>query len=279
MTLFKETVLVFIKEHIDEIQVEHDKTLTLEEKQNMLTQWLESDPHYFMKQVKASLPMDILTLYYDNLQINDSDNHENRMQPQQTIDTFKKQHNQIRNRRYHYLIHHLRPEEYFSDDSIQLRYPILHQEYIGQYIPKEEKYAPFNDDMTLVDRVYHGMDNRYVQEEYKRYKRSEEETFEEEEDDDEEEEEEEESNDDEKFDNMDDEGLIIAREQKRNELIRLLEERWLDGLDDTFDYSTVDNNELYDDLIQLNQDLQDQYFDEESEEENITNTDTGILDY
>jgi hypothetical protein len=57
--------------------------------------------------------------------------------------------------------------------------------------------------------------------------------------------------------------------------------RFLAGEDsDYFDYESVDNNELYDDLDIINKDLEDDYFDsEEANEVKESSQYTGLQDY
>ena len=57
--------------------------------------------------------------------------------------------------------------------------------------------------------------------------------------------------------------------------------RFLAGEDsDYFDYESVDNNELYDDMEIINKDLEDDYFDsEEANEVKESSQYTGLQDY
>ncbi|KAI8636456.1 coiled-coil domain-containing protein-domain-containing protein [Parasitella parasitica] len=191
------------------------------------------------------------------------------------------------NRRFEFLQRKLRGSDYYSDESIQLREPVLYDHYIGQYIPAREKAKPFDNDMTLVNRIFSNMDRKFVDDFLYDQKIRDEEQFEEEDDDDEEIETEKPtpivltkkksedvemkgsviSNDDQKEQDEEDtedttEAQTEFREEQRAELIRLLEEKFLDGKDD-FDYEKVDYNEDYDNLQQLEQDMQDRYFDED----------------
>uniref|UniRef100_A0A7S0LR88 CCD97-like C-terminal domain-containing protein n=1 Tax=Coccolithus braarudii TaxID=221442 RepID=A0A7S0LR88_9EUKA len=66
-------------------------------------------------------------------------------------------------------------------------------------------------------------------------------------------------------------GLPESERQRRRELLlQAMKERFLSGADALwFDYATVDGNAAYDDLEQQSRDAEDQYFDEESEEEQM----------
>ncbi len=69
-------------------------------------------------------------------------------------------------------------------------------------------------------------------------------------------------------------------EDEEDELIRLMAIRFLMGEDkEYFDYSSVDYNELYDDIEQINADEEEAYFDEEEPSEVIDDFNTGIQDY
>ncbi|KAI8081789.1 coiled-coil domain-containing protein-domain-containing protein [Halteromyces radiatus] len=269
--IYHSKLLSFIKQESESIRLSYNGTteLTTDEKRELLIQWLENDPRFLLDQIGSFLPQDLASCLDSDIRQEQQEN--DKASEGQSVNNTRIISAATRhNRRYHYLVHHLRPSGYFSEHAIQLRAPSLYEEYIGQYIPDEERYAPFEDDMTLVDRVYHSMDRRYVQDQWERKKRSEEEQYEEQDDDDE----------PTPLTEHPTNRLEEARQQQKEELIRLLEEQWMDGLDDQFDYTVVDNDDTYDDLGQQNQDLQDRYFDEEVEEnQGGPNNDTGILDY
>lgn len=146
----------------------------------------------------------------------------------------------VSNRRYEYLKRHLRESSYFSDDSMQQREPVLYEQYVGQYQSEQEKTMPFANDVTLVQRVLSNIDRHYASEQVRKQKIIEEEQFEEEE---ESEDEEEDVQDTPMSDDRT--GALPSnqpaedtqheeaefRESQRQELIRLLEERFLAGKD------------------------------------------------
>lgn len=51
----------------------------------------------------------------------------------------------------------------------------------------------------------------------------------------------------------------------REEFLNLMRQRFLEGLDEEFDYTKVDTSDEYDNLELLGHDEQDKYFDEEPE--------------
>ncbi len=69
-------------------------------------------------------------------------------------------------------------------------------------------------------------------------------------------------------------------EDEEDELIRLMALRFLMGEDmEYFDYKSVDENELYDDLALINADKEEAYFDEEPPSEEIGGFNTGVQDF
>ncbi|KAJ3406176.1 hypothetical protein HDU80_011782 [Chytriomyces hyalinus] len=54
------------------------------------------------------------------------------------------------------------------------------------------------------------------------------------------------------------------RDELRNEFVRIMKEKFLDGRDqEFFDYSHVDENSEYDDFVEVGRDAEERYFDEE----------------
>ncbi|CEP10916.1 hypothetical protein [Parasitella parasitica] len=255
---------------------------------------LREDPGLFLSKWGRYLSQNTLRLfesipsnyevdfYLDSLLYRQDESQPSRMQPH------KKSAMQLlaHNRRYEFLQRELRHSDYYSDESIQLREPVLYDQYIGQYITAREKTKPFDNDMTLVDRIFSNMDRKFVDDHLFEQKIRDEQQFEEEDDDEEIElgkstptvftkqpnkdidmkksaisnNDEKEQSDEDKEDNP--EERTDFREGQRAELIRLLEEKFLDGKDD-FNYEQVDYNEGYDDLQLIEQDIQDRYFDED----------------
>ncbi|ORX50001.1 hypothetical protein BCR36DRAFT_412498 [Piromyces finnis] len=70
----------------------------------------------------------------------------------------------IRNRRYNYIQKH---PEYFTLENLQERNPYEYEEYIGQYIPEDKRveYQPFQNNMTLVERMYFDIDHQRMNDE------------------------------------------------------------------------------------------------------------------
>ena len=148
----------------------------------------------------------------------------------------KPQQRMISNRRYEYLKRHLRESSYFSDEAMQQREPVLYDQYVGQYQSEQERTMPFANDVTLVQRVLSNIDRHYASEQVRKQKIIEEEQFEEEEEESEDEDQDIPMTDDRASDstpNQPDTQHEEAefRDSQRQELIRLLEERFLAGKD------------------------------------------------
>ena len=117
--------------------------------------------------------------------------------------------------------------------------PVLYEHFIGQHLTEKERLAPFEKEDNLVERILGNMDRSEAYETVEKQKEIDNEQFEEEEEDS--------DDDDEKMEVEEDdiEATMTFREEQREELVRLLEERFLSGKDTQFDYETVDNNEVH----------------------------------
>ncbi|KAG1459908.1 hypothetical protein G6F56_006060 [Rhizopus delemar] len=285
-------VMTFIRENINDIPF---KTLRMGEtelndkdKLEQMNAMLESDPGLFLSKWGRYLSQSILSLfqclqddYEVKFYLSSLLYKETELPTTNTRNQKSALYTLFQNRRFEYLKRELRHSDYFSDESMQLREPELYQQYVGRYIPEEKKNEPFGKNITLVNRILSNIDQSYVNDCLNRQRVVEEEQFEEEE---------EESDDDgplsmdkdvemkdsnqEKFEaksetnesdteKEDVEDMDKYKEEKRDELIRLLEEKFLAGKDNDFDYSQIDYNEVYDDIEQQERDFQDRYFDED----------------
>ncbi|KAI9497031.1 coiled-coil domain-containing protein-domain-containing protein [Zychaea mexicana] len=264
-----DTVSGYIHEHANEIPFKALKPDEMEvsaaEKRQVMQQVLEHDHGLFLSRWGRHLPPGILEAFEPFRE----EDYEVDFYLKQLLPTPQQQHmlrSIIHNRRYEYLKRHLRGSTYFSDESMQQHDPVLYEHFIGQHMTQDEKDRPHDPEENLVQRILGNMDRSKAQEQVQKQKTIDEEQFEEEEED---------SDDDdddgdrkmteanETGKEQDIEEMMTFREEQREELVRLLEERFLAGKDTQFDYAKVDQNEAYDDMAQQEQDLQDQYFDDE----------------
>lgn len=259
-------VMTYVQNHLDAIPF---KTLrygevepTRQEKIQYMRTTLHNDPALFLSKWGRHLSQPALRLftsikdnyevdfYLNSLLFNDKDSVEEQKGQQQQQQAFKKSSMRqlAQNRRYEFLQRTLRHSDYFSDENMQLRDPVLYEQFVGRHIPVQEKTKPFDNDVTLVDRIYSNMDRRYVNDRLERQKIVDEEQFEEEEEEEESDEElierstptlitksKEKEVDTEEMDTNSDtddiEDMITYREQKRLELVKLMEEKFLAGKD------------------------------------------------
>lgn len=55
--------------------------------------------------------------------------------------------------------------------------------------------------------------------------------------------------------------------ERRSQFLRLMEVRFLDGKEGAYiDYTTVDDNEEWDDLVQIGRDAEDKYFSDDDDD-------------
>jgi hypothetical protein len=273
-------VMTFMRDHLDEIKFKtlrlDEVELATEEKLAKMEQVLQTDPGLFLSKWGSNLGQDALKQFksiQDNYEVDyllDSLLYQEAMdesEPMEECSIFENRRPRkpksvlntlIKNRRYAYLKQYLRHSDYFSEESMQLREPILYDQFIGQHIPMREREQPFSNTTSLVDRILSNINNKYVADHLERQKIIDEEQFEEEE--------EEEDSDDEdgedrstpalvskskpkdvemvqvesnKGDNPEEEEdeakdmaeLSEFREEQRQELIQLLEEKFLAGKD------------------------------------------------
>ncbi|XP_044527067.1 coiled-coil domain-containing protein 97 isoform X1 [Gracilinanus agilis] len=173
----------------------------------------------------------------------------------------------LRNRRYAALQELIRGGEYFSDEQMRARDPLLYEQYIGQYLSEEElaatrcpeSLAP--DGCPLADLLLQSYQEGMLQRRLLQQQEEEEACLEEEEDEEEDDCEEENSGP-----GQEEEAWVPDSEEKvilREEFTSRMHQRFLDGKDGDFDYSKVDDNPEFDNLDIVNRDEEERYFDEE----------------
>ena len=174
-----------------------------------------------------------------------------------------------RNRRYE-CMKELMDTDYFSENEMRQRNPLLFEHYEGQYLSEEERAAldSTSSDMALSSHIMRKMQHDERRERERRQREKEEEQEEEEDTSSEEEEEEE----------MEGEERVGATEtdkrRQRQEFLRAMQLSFLRGDDEGFDYGSVDTDERFDSIATLQQDGEDAYFDEEEPEWCDTERDT-----
>ena len=187
----------------------------------------------------------------------------------------------VRNRRFECIKELTETTNYFSDEEMRNRNPLLFEHYIGQYLTEDERAALDTNrtEMSLSALMMKTMDMDQRAGLLKRQKEREAEQIEENDSSSEEEEDGKET------------GLKLSRdlevaaEEKRmlrQEYLRVMHLSFLSGGDEeVFDYSKVDTNDKYDSMDQRQQDEEDVYFDTEEpswcEEDNGMELGTGDM--
>ena len=113
---------------------------------------------------------------------------------------------------------------------------------------------PFDESMSLVDRMYQNFDQERLRSMEQKMAQEQFEEFDTES---------EEEDLDKSVEKSPKEMTKEDRDELRAQLLRVVGERFLSGLDDSFDYMQVDANAIYDDLALENATLADAYFDAE----------------
>lgn len=168
-------------------------------------------------------------------------------------------HTRTRNRRYKCL-EELMGTDYFSEEEMRQRNPLLFRHYIGQYLSEEEaaEMDSTTTDMSLSSHIMRKMRQDERREKERLQVEREREQEEEEDTSSEEEEEEEGGMDEGRIEVTEGEKILLKRE-----FLRAMQLSFLRGEDKEFDYSSVDSNERYDNVEMQQQDGEDAYFDDE----------------
>lgn len=173
--------------------------------------------------------------------------------------------NRIKNRRYKAMQQLLSDGEYFSEDEMKYRDPFLYEQMVGQYLTDDSLGAKVDKtDLRFSTILLKHIDIIQEHSVYDQQKETEEGQTEENESDDEESEMEE---DDDEVPRK-----KIPDTQKayfKQEFLTIMQERFMSGQDEQFDYSEVDNNIDYDDLEILQNDEEEKYFDHEDDQQGI----------
>ncbi|XP_029094348.1 coiled-coil domain-containing protein 97 isoform X2 [Monodon monoceros] len=180
----------------------------------------------------------------------------------------------LRNRRYAALRELIQEGEYFSDEQMRFRAPLLYEQYIGQYLTLEELSArtpaqrppkpgpPGTPACPLSDLLLQSYQERELRQRLLQQQEEEEACLEEEEEEDSDQEDQRPDKDLEAWVPDSEERLIL-----REEFTSRMHQHFLDGKDGDFDYSTVDDNPDFDNLDIVARDEEERYFDEEEPED------------
>ncbi|XP_058052227.1 coiled-coil domain-containing protein 97 [Ahaetulla prasina] len=175
-------------------------------------------------------------------------------------------HTRVRNKRYAALQQLIRGGEYFSDEQMRGRDPLLYEQYIGQYLSDEELqelgHCNLEASCSLSGILLDSYQEKVIQQRLLIQQEQEEACQEEEEEDSDQE------SKDQDIDPDADEWVPDVEEKAflREEFTSRMYQRFLEGKDLDFDYSEVDENPEFDNLDIVSRDEEERYFDGEEPE-------------
>lgn len=231
-----------------------DPKLTRKEKKQIASSLLDTNPSTFLSRYGKCLEPAQL-LYFNQYR---SSSYEVNYYLQQLEKSPTSRAKQIRNRRYQAMQELINKGEYFSMSEMRSRNPLLFDHLVGRHMTAEEKEEVTPADATCdlstvlmahMDRDQHSSVRRKEQEaEAKAWK---------------------EGDDEERMSDSDqgpeeDDGEEIDEEEKellQAEFVSSMHNSFLEGRDRDFDYSTVDDNQQYDNPVLCDRDAEDRYFD------------------
>lgn len=242
--------------------------LTLPERRQELLQQYRSRPLVFLERYHAHLKPQYLSAFAHVCSDPRVQHYSKVIQRRAAACTNK---TRVRNHRYAALRALQRDGQYFSEEQMRIREPLLYEQYIGQYLTDEEVLersqeamkdsepgAPGGGTGGLAHLLLDSYQERLIQNRLQEEQEREEGAQEEDEDED--------DNDD-TVQPQDGEPTPEEKALLRAEFISQMHRRFLDGKDKDFNYSEVDENPDYDNLDIVSRDAEDKYFDEDDEEE------------
>lgn len=241
-------------------QQRNEPDLSSEEKFNIARSVFEKSPALFLSRFKKHLSCQDIICFEQYIGDYEIDFH---LKEIITMNRPSYKRNKVKNRRYNALMHMMSVgDEYFSEEAMKSRDPLLYEEMIGQYLTKEERTLKAadimgEDEFALSNFLMKHVEQIQENNLYYNLKDREEETFEEMD-----------SDTDEEIESENDNPTITKDEKNgfRVEFLQIMQERFLDGKDSDYDYSSIDNNDTYDDLDEEGKDEEEKYFDDEEPE-------------
>ncbi|KAK3729135.1 hypothetical protein QZH41_005820 [Actinostola sp. cb2023] len=239
---------------------------TVEQKVDILRDVLEKNPGSFLSRFGRFISLEDLE-YFETMDTK-SDDYELRFRIKEVRKLLddKKQHINVQNRRYGALRRLSEDTDYFHENEMRKRNPLLYEQYIGQYLTDEERLtrdaAELASDPSLSDILMQRFDSRQTESLYQYQQEREDEVYEEEEDSDSDEE----MGNDSLSSPM--KGIPDDTEKQllREEFLSVMEANFLAGKETEFDYTKVDTSDEYDDLKLRERDEEDVYFDNDQDE-------------
>ncbi|KAJ8254294.1 hypothetical protein COCON_G00209060 [Conger conger] len=238
-----------------------DPDLTLEERRQVLLQQYRAKPLVFLERYAAHLRPEHLAAF---AHLGDDCRAQHYCREVQRRATSRAAHTRVRNKRYAALRALQQEGQYFSEEQMRVREPLLYEQYIGQYLSEEELCQRAAQSMSagctgLADLLMNSYQERLLQNTLQQQQDQEEEAQEETE---EEEEECCEEGGGEHWEPSEEEKALL-----KEEFLTQMHQRFLDGKDKGFNYSEVDENPDYDNLDIVSRDAEERYFDDDDDDE------------
>lgn len=256
-----------------------DPELTYTERQNIVEDVLNKDHLIFLSRFGKHLKLEHLDYFRSKItvdDINDVGYYINQIE-----ETIKNRKRDVKNRRFAALKRLTTDSDYFSETEMMARDPLLYDQLVGQYLTeaeRNERDTDLDSTQTLSSILLNTAEKQHVESVRQKMEKTEDELKQNSDSDSDSEETQIKKTSGtwgEWEDKASSSGLsnksttrIGRKEQEllRNEFLGIMHSRFLAGEDHNFDYSEVDNNQEYDDSEEMNQDMEDAYFEEDEEE-------------
>ncbi|KAG7306239.1 hypothetical protein JYU34_008842 [Plutella xylostella] len=263
----------FRNAHIDEAQVRTS------EKKHMALDIYKKSISYFLLQFGKYLAPQHLQ-YFEKLPISNDIEGE---KLKNCVKELKRYHSEdvkrkrIRNRRYQACLKLQEDSDYFSEKEMMFRNPLLYEQLVGQYLTDEEireRDGADAENLTFLNMILETVDRNEMRQSKNEQMLNEDEELGDTQPDD--------LNIPKaptrwgEFETPDTQVTTKPEKRKQNcisaperqllrqEFLQEMYNSFIDGRDVDIDYTSIDNNEQYDDLKQLSQDAEDKYFDSET---------------
>lgn len=242
--------------------------LTLDQRRQELLQQFNSRPLVFLERYHNCLKPEHLAAFA-HVSSDPRTQHYSKVIQRRAAECPNK--TRVKNHRYAALRALQKDGEYFSDEQMRRREPLLYEQYIGQYLTDEEVLERSQEAMlegapggsgSLAHLLLNSYQERLIQHRLQEEQEREDGALEEEDDEE------------------DDNNKVQVKEWKptteekallREEFISQMHQRFLDGKDEDFDYSEVDENPDYDNLDIVTRDAEEKYFDDDDDEDEDDN--------
>jgi hypothetical protein len=287
-------------------QQRNEPDLTFEEKCEILSSLLDQSTEKFLEKYFNYLNKDDIALF----PFADQNSDQTRFYLEKITHTKSDKNNaKVKNRRYEALQRLIKAGEYFSDESMKSRDPLLYDEMIDKY---EENQAivthsnDYTDGKCLTNFFMRHLDSLNHQDRLAKLKNAQQNEMNEEPDGDtvgltdgdiqptdksndmeyDTDQEEDEDNDTDSIGRTINEKYISDKTKQldpeerltmRNEFLMIMHRKFLNGEDSNFDYDAVDFNDDYDDIEIESRDLEENYFDQDDDlnDHSTTNADSS----